>query len=100
MSHPQRQKHPLDVLQGMINAIVSTRHSEVASRQLTKEQLIETGKALRVSDKDGGRTMASSNARLRLTIPNCVDVFHQALDELESDIVRPSTKTQYGVGLI
>jgi len=50
--------------------------------------LIETGKALRASDKESGRTVASANARLRSTIPSAIDNFHQALDEIEADIVR------------
>ncbi|PQE18097.1 hypothetical protein CJF31_00007981 [Rutstroemia sp. NJR-2017a BVV2] len=71
MAQPHPPKGPVDALQGMINAI-----------------LIETGKALRPSDKEGGRTMANSSHRLRLTIPNAIDHFHQALDELEAEIVR------------
>ncbi|TAQ90627.1 hypothetical protein B7494_g1038 [Chlorociboria aeruginascens] len=62
---------PLDILQSMINAI-----------------LIETGKALRATDKEGGRTKANANTRLRTTIPSTIDNFHQALDDIESDIVR------------
>ncbi|PQE33593.1 hypothetical protein CJF32_00003464 [Rutstroemia sp. NJR-2017a WRK4] len=70
MAQPHPPKGPVDALQGMINAIV------------------KTGKALRPSDKEGGRTMANSSHRLRLTIPNAIDHFHQALDELEAEIVR------------
>jgi len=71
MSQVQRTKHPLDVLQSMINGI-----------------LIETGRALRSSDKEGGRTLANANTRLRSTIPSAIENFHQALDELECDILR------------
>lgn len=51
-------------------------------------QLIETGRALRSSDKEGSRTLANANTRLRSTIPSAIENFHQALDELECDIVR------------
>lgn len=53
----------------------------------THPKLIETGRALRASDKEGGRTLANSNTRLRSTIPLAAENFHQALDDLESDIV-------------
>lgn len=66
-----RSKNPLDSLQSMVNGI-----------------LIETGRALRGSDKEGGRTFANANTRLRSTIPSAIENFHQALDDLESDIVR------------
>ncbi|RDW94736.1 hypothetical protein BP5796_00499 [Coleophoma crateriformis] len=71
MSQTPRTKRPLDTLQGMINAI-----------------LIETGRALRSSDKDAGRSMGPANARLRSTIPSAIENFHQALDDLENDIVQ------------
>ena len=50
---------------------------------------METGKALRPSEKEGGSTLGHSNARLRATIPSAIDNFHIALDDLEADIVRP-----------
>ncbi|KAG0648907.1 hypothetical protein D0Z07_4615 [Hyphodiscus hymeniophilus] len=68
MSH--RPKQPLDVLQSMINGI-----------------LIEVGRALRATDKEGG-TVTNPNTRLRSFFPGAIDNFHQALDDLESDIVR------------
>ncbi|KAH8801688.1 hypothetical protein F5884DRAFT_862388 [Xylogone sp. PMI_703] len=68
---PERSKHPLAILQSMINGI-----------------LIETGKALRASDKESGKTLSHANARLRSTIPSAIDNFHQALDEIEINIVR------------
>ncbi|KAL3423205.1 hypothetical protein PVAG01_04952 [Phlyctema vagabunda] len=71
MPQEPRTKRHLDVLQSMINGI-----------------LIETGRALRPIDKDGSRTLAPTNARLQSTLPSAVENFHQALDELESDIVR------------
>ncbi|KAJ5046748.1 uncharacterized protein L3040_003978 [Drepanopeziza brunnea f. sp. 'multigermtubi'] len=62
---------PLDILQSMINGI-----------------LIETGKALRSSNKDGARNPTNVNTRLKTFIPSATENFHQALDDLESDIVR------------
>ncbi|KAF4624188.1 hypothetical protein G7Y89_g13986 [Cudoniella acicularis] len=70
-AQPQRTKPPLDVLQAMLNGI-----------------LIETGRALKTSTKDGGRALASTNTRLQSTIPSAVETFQQALDELECDILR------------
>ena len=55
--------------------------------RLTVPKLIETGKALRGSEKEGERTLANANTRLRSTIPSALDNFHRALDDLESDIV-------------
>ncbi|RDL39446.1 uncharacterized protein BP5553_03786 [Venustampulla echinocandica] len=71
MAQPPRTKHPLDILQGMINGI-----------------LIETGRALKTSTKDGRRALSSNNPRLQSTIPPAVETFQQALDELECDILR------------
>jgi len=71
MSQPPRTKHPLDVLQSMSNAI-----------------LIETGKALRSSNKEGGKTLANAKTRLSSTIPSTIENFHLALDEMECDILR------------
>lgn len=62
--------------------------SSTSGLKLTLWKLIETGKALRSSDKEGGRTIANSSTRLRSTIPSAIENFHQALDELECDIVR------------
>jgi len=62
---------PLDNLQSMINAI-----------------LIETGRALRTADRSGGKSMAQANIRLRNFMPLAESNFHNALDELEGDILR------------
>ncbi|KAH8599626.1 hypothetical protein B0O99DRAFT_503351 [Bisporella sp. PMI_857] len=74
-----RPKPPLDTLQSMINAIAN-------------QQLIETGKALRAANKERGRPQPSST-RLRSSMPAAIEHFHQALDDLETDIVRPSAGT-------
>ncbi|KAK0125492.1 hypothetical protein ONS95_000501 [Cadophora gregata] len=71
MAQGGRPKPALDVLQSMINAV-----------------LIETGKALRPSNKDSGRTPTTVNTRLRTIIPSAVENFHTALDDLECDILR------------
>ena len=52
-------------------------------------KLIEFGRALRASDKEGARTLANANTRLKPFFPSAIDNFHQALDDLERDIVRP-----------
>jgi hypothetical protein len=87
MAQSSRPKQPLDVLQSMINAIVSLNTHLVRSTA-DNLKLIEVGKALRASDKEGGRTLANSNTRLRSFFPSAIDNFHQTLDDLECDIVR------------
>ncbi|TGO41459.1 hypothetical protein BHYA_0021g00280 [Botrytis hyacinthi] len=64
-------KTPLEILQIQINAI-----------------LIETGKALRATGIEGGKSMAISAIRLHSTIPSITDNFHRALDDLEAEIIR------------
>jgi hypothetical protein len=50
-------------------------------------KLIEVGRALRAADKEGGRTLTNANTRLKSFFPGAIDNFHQALDDLECDIV-------------
>lgn len=92
MAQGGRPKPALDVLQSMINAVVSAnppnRGIHAAETILISSKLIETGKALRPSNKDGGRTLATVNTRLRTIIPSAAENFHMALDDLECDIVR------------
>ncbi|PBP27889.1 hypothetical protein BUE80_DR001081 [Diplocarpon rosae] len=71
MAQGGRPTSTIDVLQSMINGI-----------------LIETGKALRPSKKDGSKSLDAVNTRLKATIPSMAEHFHEALDDLESDIVR------------
>ncbi|CAD6444133.1 38532dd9-3cb6-4ad9-a9b1-a67990361160 [Sclerotinia trifoliorum] len=71
MAQVQQPKTPLEILQIQINAV-----------------LIETGKALRATGLEGGKTMAISAIRLHSTIPSITDNFHRALDDLEAQIVR------------
>ena len=56
--------------------------------QLIHRKLIETGKALRAADREGGKSLANANSRIRTNIPGVIDNFHQVLDEFESEIVR------------
>lgn len=55
---------------------------------LTPPKLIETGRALRPSDKEGGRSLTNAGTRLKSIVPGAIESFHQALDDLEYDIVR------------
>ncbi|KAF7909740.1 uncharacterized protein EAF01_003458 [Botrytis porri] len=71
MAQAQQPKTPLEILQIQINAI-----------------LIETGKALRATGAEGGKSMAISAIRLHSTIPSITDNFHRALDDLEAEIIR------------
>lgn len=87
MSQAPRTVQPLDVLQSMVNAIVSCAVCPEVPRLILR-QLIETGKAFRFSSKEGGKSLGSARTRLSTTLPSTVENFHQALDELECDIVR------------
>ncbi|EHK99899.1 hypothetical protein M7I_4225 [Glarea lozoyensis 74030] len=69
---PARPKQPLDVLQSMLNAV-----------------LIETGRALKGSNKEGGKAQVGAT-RTQSTIPTIIEQFQQALDDLEIDINDPS----------
>ncbi|KAH6654338.1 hypothetical protein BKA67DRAFT_658642 [Truncatella angustata] len=64
-------KDPLDVLQAMFN-----------------EVLVQTGKAIKASHKDGARSGVSAGAALRTKLPETMKTYHYALDDLESEITR------------
>lgn len=52
-------------------------------------KFIEIGNSLRISDKVQPKTLVTNaNARLRAAIPRAIETFHQALDDIETDIVR------------
>lgn len=87
MSGNPQAKDPLDVLQNMVNEIVSA-HLTTQASSTDQFKLIETGKALRASSKEGAKDFSSVNARLQKNVPRTIDTFHQALDDLEWDIVR------------
>jgi len=88
----QRAKGPLDVLQSMVNAVVSSSSQRPPKLAANLPKLLETGRALRAADKREG-TQSSSDDRLRTTIPVVIETFQQALDDMEIDIVR---EEQYG----
>lgn len=72
MAQPVRSGAPLDVLQSTLDGI-----------------FIEIGNSLRIPDKVAPKTLvANANARLRSAIPRAIETFHQALDDIEADIVR------------
>ncbi|KAI0128808.1 hypothetical protein BJ170DRAFT_347071 [Xylariales sp. AK1849] len=64
-------KDPLDILEAMF-----------------KEVLVQTGKALKGSQKDGSRNVISAGSALRTKMPETMTTFHYALDDLESEITR------------
>lgn len=66
---------PLDVLQRMFN-----------------EVLVQTGKALRASQKDGAN--GPSKGALRTRMPDFTTTFNDALDDLESEITRAKAVLQ------
>ncbi|KAI5460015.1 hypothetical protein BGZ63DRAFT_405965 [Mariannaea sp. PMI_226] len=67
----QLPQDPLDVLQLMVNDV-----------------LVQTGKALRASRKDGQGNVAQAHGSLQNKLPDTISTFHNALDELENDIIR------------
>ncbi|KJZ76037.1 hypothetical protein HIM_04493 [Hirsutella minnesotensis 3608] len=72
MAAPQsRAKDPLDALQLLVNDV-----------------LIQTGKALRASRRDGHGNVAAPQGALQARLPETIKAFHAALDDLESDIIR------------
>lgn len=88
-------KDPLDVLQAMFDEVVCTTIYESPSLTFCMEpnayqstQLVQTGKALRASRKDGSKNVVSGGTALRTKMPETMTTFHYALDDLESEIVR------------
>ncbi|KAK7418891.1 hypothetical protein QQZ08_011100 [Neonectria magnoliae] len=67
----QMPQNPLDVLQLMVNDV-----------------LVQTGKALRSSRKDGQGNVAQAHGSLQSKLPDTIRAFHSALDDLEHDIIR------------
>ncbi|KPM46180.1 hypothetical protein AK830_g330 [Neonectria ditissima] len=67
----QMPQDPLDVLQLMVNDV-----------------LVQTGKALRSSRKDGQGNVAQAHGSLQSKLPDTIRTFHSALDDLEHDIIR------------
>ncbi|KAH8686694.1 hypothetical protein BGZ61DRAFT_43999 [Ilyonectria robusta] len=67
----QKPQDPLDVLQLMVNDV-----------------LVQTGKALRASRKDGQGNVAQVHGSLQSKLPDTIRTFHSALDDLEHDIIR------------
>jgi hypothetical protein len=63
-------------------------------------QLIETGKALRAANQKGVKTIGYTHDRLQAFLPNAIDKFHLALDELETDIVCPHQRSPFAAGIL
>ncbi|KFA52894.1 hypothetical protein S40293_01023 [Stachybotrys chartarum IBT 40293] len=76
MSAPKPQD-PLDALQHAVNDV-----------------LVQTGKALRASRKDGPGNLAQAHGSLQSKLPDTIRLFHSALDTLEHDIIRAKSVLQ------
>ncbi|QYS99483.1 hypothetical protein H0G86_006612 [Trichoderma simmonsii] len=61
---------PLDALQSLINDV-----------------LVQTGKALRASRRDAQGNLTHAYGPTQSKLPDTIDHFHNALNELESEIV-------------
>ncbi|PHH71362.1 hypothetical protein CDD83_5208 [Cordyceps sp. RAO-2017] len=68
---PPRAKDRLDTLQLLVNDV-----------------LVQTGKALRASRRDGHGNVPAAHCSLQARLPETIKAFHAALDDLESDIIR------------
>lgn len=51
-------------------------------------QLVQTGKALRASRRDGQGNLALPQGLSQSKLPVTIDAFQKALDDIEGDIVR------------
>ncbi|KAK7952657.1 uncharacterized protein PG986_008385 [Apiospora aurea] len=71
MAPAQQPKEPLDVLQQTFN-----------------ECLVNTGKALRASHKNGPRSVSSTAGAINVKMRDTMKAYHHALDDLESEITR------------
>ncbi|KAK8139251.1 hypothetical protein PG984_002631 [Apiospora sp. TS-2023a] len=67
----QQSKDPLDVLQQTFN-----------------DFLVNTGKALRASQKNGPRSVANTAGAINTKMADTMKTYHYALDDLESEITR------------
>ncbi|KAK7908551.1 hypothetical protein PG985_015854 [Apiospora marii] len=67
----QQSKDPLDVLQHTFN-----------------DFLVNTGKALRASQKNGPRSVANTPGAINVKMADTMKTYHYALDDLESEITR------------
>ncbi|KAK8081467.1 hypothetical protein PG996_000248 [Apiospora saccharicola] len=67
----QQSKDPLDVLQQTFN-----------------DFLVNTGKALRASQKNGPRSVANTAGAINAKMADTMKTYHYALDDLESEITR------------
>ncbi|RDA93343.1 hypothetical protein CP533_0323 [Ophiocordyceps camponoti-saundersi (nom. inval.)] len=65
-----RAKDPLDALQLLVNDV-----------------LVQTGKALRASRRDGHTMVPPVHGALPAKLPDTIKAFHAALDELDSEII-------------
>ncbi|EGX90298.1 hypothetical protein CCM_06715 [Cordyceps militaris CM01] len=66
-----KPRDPLDALQGLLNDV-----------------LVQTGKALRASRRDSQGNLALPQGISQSKLPQTIDTFHKALDDLEGDIMK------------
>ncbi|KAK8041839.1 hypothetical protein PG993_006362 [Apiospora rasikravindrae] len=71
MAAAQQPKDPLDALQHTFN-----------------ECLVNTGKALKASHKNGPRSVSSTAGAINVKMRDTMKAYHHALDDLESEITR------------
>ncbi|KAH8895100.1 hypothetical protein GQ53DRAFT_77533 [Thozetella sp. PMI_491] len=68
---PNKPPGPLDQLQLMFNDV-----------------LVQTGKALKAAHRDGKSNTAQANLSVLTKIPQSIEIFNCALDDMESEIIR------------
>lgn len=86
----------LDVLEQMLNDVVSidrlmSRADQTGRTKLTTtpQQLVQTSKALKNSSKEGRASQAQLSQSISTRVHSSVHTFNCALDDLETEIVRP-----------
>jgi len=78
----------LDQLEAMVNLVVRSIARPSRRLYLTISQLEQTGRIYRHGAKGRSDSALAHAHRLKQTLPNTLSTFHDALDDLQTDLVR------------
>ena len=82
------QSKPLDQLEMMVNRVVCHNPSTTYKIcPLTRTQLEQTGRIFSESAKGHNNGAIAQGTRLKQILPTAINGFHEALDELETELV-------------
>ena len=89
MSDLQIPEHPLEVLPAMVNLVVSPSVETVLITDVLTDilQLMQTGKVFRNRSLHDPKALGNTSEMLKKVIPKANERFHEALDEIELNIV-------------